>query len=127
MKLFGREYGMLYSVGAQQEIAELCPENDLTKLSEALGGKAFERTEKAARIPMILSSWHERAESVMAKEEGREYKPSPITWDLIALLSVEEFSALLTEAFKVMARDSGRSVEADAGEKKTEAAGSSLS
>ena len=127
MKLFGREYGMLYSVGAQQEIAELCPENDLTKLSEALGGKAFERTAMAARIPMILSNWHERAESLIAREEGREYTPAPITWDLIALLSVEEFSALLTEAFKVMARDSGRSVEADAGEKKTEAAGSSLS
>lgn len=122
MKIFGHEYGMLYSVGAQQEIAALCPGKDIAKLPEALRATETESgAERTARLPLILSKWHERAESAAAKAEGREYAEKPLTWEQIELLDQDQFVELIAEAFTAMANGRQRSVEADAEpEKKTE-------
>ena len=124
MNIYGHEYGMLYTVGAQQELAELCPDGDLSRLKEVMRGKTSERTPEAAKIPMILSDWHERAKSLQAAAGGGSYTPAPLSWDVIQMLTVQEFGVLMTEAFLCMARDMGRTVEADgeATQKKTEAA-----
>lgn len=124
MNIYGHEYGMLYTVGAQQELAALCPDGDLTRLKEVTKGKISEVTPEAAKIPMILSDWHERAKSLEAAAEGGSYTPAPLSWDVIQLLSVQEFWTLMGEAFTCMARDMGRTVEADgvSTQKKTEAA-----
>lgn len=127
MEIFGHEYGMRYTVGAQQEIAELCPDKDLKRLKEVFGGKIAEATKAQAKLPMVLSAWNERAKSLEEKAQGREYSPAPLTWDAIEMLTPQEFGALLGEAFTVMAADSGRTVEADAtgSQKKTGAAAGS--
>ena len=127
MEIMGREYKMLYTVGAQQELAELCPDNDLKRLREALSGKAHDVNQEAAKIPIILSEWHERAESLIAQAEGREYAAAPLEWETVQFLTPQQFGELMTEAFTTMARDSGRSVEADGQntQKKTEAAAGS--
>ena len=124
MNIYGHEYGMLYTVGAQQELAELCPDNDLTRLKEVTRGKISEATPEAAKIPMILSDWHERAKSLEASTEGGSYTPTPLSWDVIQMLTVQQFGELMGEAFTCMARDMGRTVEADDEntQKKTEAA-----
>lgn len=127
MKIYGHEYGMLYTVGAQQELAELCPDNDLKRLKEVTQGKINEVTPEAAKIPIILSDWHERAKSLEAAAEGNSYTPAPLSWDVIQMLTVQEFGVLMTEAFLCMSRDTGRTVEADGEntQKKTEAAAGS--
>lgn len=127
MKIYGHEYGMLYTVGAQQELAELCPDKDLKRLKEVTEGRINEVTPEAAKIPMILSDWHERAKSLQAAAEGGTYTPAPLSWDVIQMLTVQEFGALMTEAFLTMSRDMGRTVEADGEntQKKTEAAAAS--
>lgn len=124
MEIFGNEYGMLYTVGAQQELAALCPDGDLTRLKEVTKGKISEVTPEAAKIPMILSDWHERAKSLEAAAEGGSYTPAPLSWDVIQMLTVQQFGELMGEAFTCMARDMGRTVEADGenAQKKTEAA-----
>ena len=113
MKVFGHEYGMLYSVGAQSEIAKLCPGEDLTNLLEALKGKTGERNGNAAEIICILSRWHEKAEAFKASAEGREYEEKPITKELTELIDVDSFGALLSEAFAVMNGDSKKTVETE--------------
>ena len=127
MKIMGREYKMMYTVGAQQELAELCPDNDIKRLKEILSGKAHDVNQEAAKIPIILSKWHERAESLTAQAEGREYTAAPLEWETVQLLTPQQFGELMTEAFTTMAKDSGRSVEADGQntQKKTEAAAGS--
>lgn len=124
MNIFGHEYGMLYTVGAQQELAALCPDGDLTRLKEVTQGKISEVTPEAAKIPMILSDWHERAKSLEAATEGGSYTPAPLSWDVIQMLTVQQFGELMGEAFLTMSRDMGRTVEADSEntQKKTEAA-----
>lgn len=124
MEIYGHEYGMLYTVGAQQELAALCPDGDLARLKEVTQGKISEVTPEAAKIPMILSDWHERAKSLEAAAEGSSYTPAPLSWDVIQMLTVQEFGELMGEAFLCMARDMGRMVEADSSgsQKKTEAA-----
>lgn len=112
---------MLYSVGAQQEIAALCPDRDLSRLGELMSGKAVTATETGAKIPLILSDWFERAEALRAASEGRDYTMAPLSWELIEMLSVEQFNRLIAEALQAMARDSGRLVEAEPDGKKKEA------
>lgn len=127
MKIMGHEYKMLYTVGAQQELAELCPDNDIKRLKEILSGKAHDVNQEAAKIPIILSKWHERAECLTAQAEGREYAAAPLEWETVQFLTPQQFGELMAEAFTTMARDSGRSVEADGQntQKKTEAAAGS--
>ena len=127
MEIYGHEYGMLYTVGAQQELAALCPDGDLSRLKEVMSGKTSKMTPEAAKIPMILSDWHERAKSLEAAAEGGSYTPAPLSWDVIQMLTVQQFGELIGEAFTCMARDMGRTVEADGEntQKKTEAAAGS--
>lgn len=115
MKIFGHEYGLLYTVGAQEEIAAL---KDL---------KNLDTSKIAGRIPVILSDWNEKAESLRAKQEGREYEPHPLTWETVRHLTPAEFDELLLECDRVRKRDTTRTVEADSAEteKKTDAAAGS--
>lgn len=115
MKIFGREYGFAYTVGAYDEIKKLsedCP--DLPKL------------EMNTRVAVILSNWHERAESLRAAAEGREYTPAPLERETIDMLTFAEVGQLVAECDAAMARDLGRTVETEPAEdeKKTGPAGS---
>lgn len=109
MKILGKEYGLLYTVGAQKQIADLKNEPNP------------QQTAVAAKIPIILSEWHEKAESMKARAEGREYTQQPLTMEEIELLTIKELNELLKECDRVMARDCGRTVETDEAEKKTDA------
>ena len=39
MIIFGKERGFSFTVGASVEIAEMCPDGDLTKIEKFLSGK----------------------------------------------------------------------------------------
>ena len=115
MKIFGREYGFAYTVGAYDEIKKLsedCP--NLPKL------------EMNTRVAVILSNWHERAESLRAAAEGREYTQAPLERETIDMLTFAEVGQLVAECEAAMARDLGRTVETEPAEaeKKTGPAGS---
>lgn len=108
MRILGREYGLRYTVGAQGEIANLKNEPNP------------QQTSVAARIPIILSEWNEKAEARLAREEGREYDAHPLTWETVAMLTVKELNEVMAECDRVINRDCGRTVEVDAAEKKTD-------
>ena len=99
MKIMGKEYGLRYTVGAQEEIAALKDDPELGKIKVT------------AQIPLILSKWHEKAESLLAKEEGREYEPQPLDYETVQHLTQLEFDELLRECERVCKRDSQRTVE----------------
>lgn len=112
MKIFGHEYGLRYTIGAQEEISKLRDADNPY------------RSRGAAQIPIILSEWNERAESVLAKEEGQEYQPRALDYETVQLLTVKQLDELLEECQRVIDRDKTPTVETEdsAPEKKTDAA-----
>ena len=108
MKIFGHEYGLLYSVGAMEELREHCPDHDLNKLGrlldEARGGK---------EMLCILSRWHEKAEAMNARLEGREYQEHPLEMELLDLVPMQDFNEMMGEAVAVMFRDREQTVETE--------------
>ena len=113
-QLFGREYGFLYSVGAEQEIARLCPGEDLRRMREILAGATAETIGAGVEILCILSRWHEKARAL---EEGDRYEPQPLTREELLLLPKVRFKELQGEALRAMLRDNGRTVEAEPAKK----------
>ena len=103
-----REYGFLFCVGAEQELARLCPDNDLSRMGEALARKDADAIELSIELICILSRWHEKARAIETGEEER-----PLTRDELLLLPLPAFKRLQDEALAAMLRDARQSVEVE--------------
>ena len=114
VETIGRPYGFLFSVGAEQEIARLCPNEDLTQLRGVLTGKSAAALSTRVDMLCVLSKWHEKAK---AREAGGDYEETPLTREELLLLTTAEYEQLLAEALSAMVRDQGRTVEAETGKK----------
>lgn len=114
MEIFGKEYGLLFCVGAEREIMELCPDGDLKNLQALLSASQADAVQKCVEMICVLSRWHEKA---AALETGAENAQEPLTAELIELLPFAQFQALQAEAARCILRDCGRSVEAAPGKK----------
>lgn len=108
--LFSRPYGFLLSVGAEQELARLCPGENLRGLREILTGRSADAIGSSVEMLCILSRWYEKAQ---AMEQGSGYEPRPLTAEELLLLPQWKFEALQSEALSAMLRDQGRTVEAE--------------
>lgn len=118
MEIFGREYGFLLSVGAQQELSDICPGRDLTRLPELLDGTVAQKTDTYIRMLCILSKWHEEARAFL--EPG--YEKHPLTADVINLMDKDQFAALQMEAFSTLNKGKAQTVEAEPAKKNERAA-----
>ena len=114
-----REHGFLFCVGAEQELARLCPDNDLTRMGEMLARKDADAIDVSVEMICILSRWFEKARAL---ETGAEERP--LTRDELLLLPLPAFKRLQNEALAAMLRDARQSVETEP-EKKRKAPKSS--
>ena len=108
MKVNGKEYGLLYCVGAMAELKEQCPNQDLKNLRQLL-----DTPEGGKQLLCIMSRWHEKAEAFKARLEGREYTEQPLQAELLDFVPVQEFNEMLAEAVDVMFRDRQATVETE--------------
>lgn len=108
MEIFGHEYGLLYSVGAMEELKEHCPDNDLNKL-----GRLLDDAKGGKEMLCIMSRWHEKAEAMKARLEGREYQEHPLEMELLDLVPMQDFNEMMGEAVAVMFRDREQTVETE--------------
>lgn len=70
--IYGKEYGFMLTAGAAVEIAALCPDGDLDKLSEALNGKDTKETvEKQYRFAKILNDGYVEFERMMGRDASQ--------------------------------------------------------
>lgn len=116
MKVHGREVQFFRSVGAVNEIAQSCPQEDISKLSEKLRSKSTVIfTETWAVFISALSKGYETAQ----KYSNPKYKPNPITVDEIYTLTEDEFYQLIEEASAAWFGDKRR-VEVEEDPKKKE-------
>lgn len=109
MEIRGREYGFLFSVGAEQELARICPGEDLRRVREILAGRTAEAIGNQMEMLCILSRWFEKAKAL----ENPSHEPQPLTPEILQLLPTKDFSALQQEAAQCMLRDQGQTVEAE--------------
>ena len=75
MIIFGKERGFSFTVGASVEIAEMCPDGDLTKIEKFLSGKYGRVTRNGAKLIIELNKAYEMQRSF----EDETYKPEPLT------------------------------------------------
>lgn len=115
-----KEPGFLFCVGAEQELARLCPGGDLRRLREMLSGRTADSISAAIELLCILSRWHEKAQA----REIPGYEPDPLTREELELIPDAQFQRLQAAALAAMVRDQQQTVEAE-GEKKDEAPRSS--
>lgn len=108
-----REHGFLFSVGAEQELARLCPGGDLKRLGELMTRRDADAIGLSVEMICILSRWHEKARAL--EEPG--YEPRPLTPEELQLLPMAVFAALQAEAMDAMRRDAGQTVEAEPAKK----------
>lgn len=116
MKVHGREVKFLRTVWAVNEVAKVCPMNDIGRIMEKLKTKStVELNETWAVFICALNGGYEMAQ----KYEDKDYKPNPLTVDELYTLSEEEFAALIREATEAWYGDK-ITVEVEESKKKEE-------
>lgn len=114
MKIHGREIKFMKTVKGTDDLAKLCPNNDLKLIGEVFGGDDMSRMQ------------HAMAVFIVAMNEGYEYnrmyetpgyEPHPLTMDEVMYLDHDEFIPLFTEAMGAFKKDKP-TIEAEAKSKK---------
>jgi len=116
VKVHGREVKFLRTVWAVNEVAKVCPMNDIGRIMEKLKTKStVELNETWAVFICALNGGYEMAR----KYEDKDYKPNPLTIDELYTLPEDEFSALIREATEAWYGDK-ITVEVEESKKKEE-------
>lgn len=113
MIIFGKERGFRFTVGASVEIAEMCPDGDLTKIEKFLSGKYGRVTRNGAKLIIELNKAYEMQRSF----EDETYKPEPLTMAQLMALSAEQFTALMSEAMAAFEAGRKTTVEVEPSKK----------
>lgn len=114
MIINGKEYGFKLTVGASIQIARLCPNGDLARIAEAVGGEYGQQADTMAKFIEALSNGYAAAEEF----EGR--KANRISYESVLSLSPQLFSEICTEAFKAFGADAKGEIEVEASKKAVE-------
>lgn len=95
MIVHGREVKFLRTVWAVNEVAKVCPMNNIGRLMERLKAEStVEVNETWAIFISALSSGYEMAK----KFEDKDYTPNPVTPEELYTLSEDDFANLIHEA-----------------------------
>ena len=114
MVINGKEYGFKLTVGASIQIAKLCPNGDLSRIAEAVGGEYGQQAEAMAKFVEALSNGYAAAEEF----EGR--KANRLTYGAVLAMSHATFSDVCSEAFKAFGADVKGEIEVEPSKKAVE-------
>lgn len=98
MKIRGKEIKFLRTVKTTSDLAELCPEKDITRLGELFSSNVSDTIVNSAKFIQILNEGYEMSKHIEAKLSGGEYEPNIITMDELLYLDEETFTKLQEEA-----------------------------
>lgn len=114
MIINGNEYGFKLTVGASIQVAKLCPNGDLARIAEAVGGDYTTQADAMAKIIVALSNGYAAAEEF----EGR--KANRLTYEAVLSLSPSMFTDVSAEAFRCFGVDVKGEIEVEASKKAAE-------
>ena len=114
MVINGKEYGFKLTVGASIQIAKLCPNGDLSRIAEAVGGEYGQQAETMARFVEALSNGYAAAEEFEGRNANR------LSYESVLTLSPSVFSDVCAEAFKAFGADVKGEIEVEPSKKAVE-------
>lgn len=127
MIAFGHEFPLALTVGAMQEITDLCPDGDIKRLGELLNGKTNDALTFEAEFIAALSRGAEQQAAFAAQLRGEHYTPRPLTVEMALALSKAEFMAAVAEAMRTYKGDQAATVETAPAKKNGDAAADTAS
>ena len=116
MIIHGKERGFALTIGATIEIAEFCPNGDISRIGDAItrGGYARQMSNICKLIVALNRGYEERK----AFEENG-YVPDPLTEQEVRSLTTADLTALQGEAMAAFSRDAETTVETKPPKKET--------
>lgn len=107
MIIHGKERGFALTIGATIEIAEFCPNGDISKIGDAItrGGYARQMTNICKLIVALNRGYEEKR----AFEEAG-YVPEPLTEQEVRSLTTTDLTILQNEAMAAFGRDAETTV-----------------
>ena len=116
MTINNKDYGFKLTVGASVQIARLCPNGDLSRIGEAVGGEYGNTVEAMCEIITALNNGFAASEEFEGREANRIKKEELFS------LSPSDFMEVQTEAMKAFGIDISGEIEVKS-TKKAEAEG----
>lgn len=113
MTINGYDYHFLLTVGASAEIADLCPDGDMTNLAKVLDGKFSDTIGVTAALIAALSRGYEDNKSYAI--DG--YTPHYLTVGEIRTLTQAQFADLQQEALVAFTESQKTTVEVEESKK----------
>lgn len=111
MLINGKEYGFKLTVGASIQIAKVCPNGDLSRIAEAVGGEYGQQAESMARFVAALSNGYAAAEEFEGREANR------LSYESVLALSPNLFTEVCAEAFRAFGADVKGEIEVQSSKK----------
>lgn len=133
MQIYGREIKFRRTVGATCDIADLCPDKDISNLGDVMtGGSTRAQFRAMCGFVAALNKGYVDWERFNAANGGRAGLVAmngdvdigihdPLTFDELSTLAPEELTALFVEAMKVFNADAETTVETEPQKKMDEA------
>lgn len=105
MKIGNKEYGFRLTVGASVQIAKLCPNGDLSRISEAIGTQYGTQAEAMAQVISALSNGYAAAENFAGRKANR------LSVEDVLSVDPNTFEALMKAAFAAFGNDVNGEIE----------------
>lgn len=118
MNILGREINFRRSVQANCEIADICPDKDISKFNVVINGDYRTAQTAAAHFMAAMNKAYEDYANFI----DPKHKANPITERQLLMLDNEDFNNLFVEALRVFADDGKVTVEAEPVKKKEDGA-----
>lgn len=105
MIIHGKDIRFKLTTGASGEIADLCPNRDISRIAEMLNGAFGDSVRICDKFCVILNKWYVRAE----KYAGR--KADSLDEGEILVLDPSEYNQIMTEAMNAFKGDTAQDVD----------------
>lgn len=109
MLLHGKERKFMLTVGASQEVAALCPDNDLKRIGDVMQGDYVTVTDNIMKLIVTLNKAYEEAQAY----ESPGYTPAPLTLEQLRTVTPAQLKVLEAEALAAFAADTTPTVEVE--------------
>lgn len=114
MKIFGEDYGFMLTVGASSEIADLCPDGDLTRMGELLQGTFSQTINFTAAFIEAMAKGFDDAK----RFSGESVTHPPLTAEMVKALPGDLFKEVQAAALASFRGDTKTTVEVEPAKKK---------
>lgn len=109
MKVRGRDVNFLRTVKTTVDLADLCPNRDLSKIDVIFQENVADAQLNAAKLIHIMAEGYEMNKHF----DDPTYKPNPISVEEILYLDNDTFSKLLEKAMHAFEKGAERMVETE--------------